>query len=187
MKAILVIAMSLVSFSASADYFKAGVGYSLGGEVKLDNNGAGPSSIDLDSNFVSPLLLAYGFEVMGDVHGEVEVAYSKNDYDVTGAANEPTVLTGAFNIVGNAPLGAVTLTGGAGLTYGSYDTDLAGADAATAFGLQVFGGLDLPVSEAMTVGAEFRYMTTVTKFDIGSNVDASYNNTSLMINAKFGM
>ena len=187
MKAIFVIALSLGSFSASADYFKAGIGYSLGGKVKLDNNGAGPSSIDLDNNFISPLLLAYGFEMMGDVHGEVEVAYSKNDYDVTGATNEPTVLTGAFNIVGNAPLGAVTLTGGAGVTFGSYDSDLAGADAGTAFGLQLFGGMDFPVSEAMKIGAEFRYMTTVTKFDLGSDVDGSYNNTSLIINAKFGM
>ncbi len=188
MKAILVIALSIVSFSASADYFKAGVGYNFGGDVQYTGT-TGSITGDLDSTFMAPLLLAYGFEMMGDVHGEIEVAYRQHEFkDIAGLTviNEPTFLTGAFNIVGNAPLGAVTLTGGAGAFFGQYDPDDT-SDSGTGFGLQIFAGLDLPVSEAMTLGAELRYMTTVSDIGLDNDVDAEYKSTSLIINAKFGM
>ena len=188
MKAILVIAMSLVSFSASANYFKAGLGFNVGGEVQYSDP-TGSLTADLDNTFMAPLLVAYGFEVMGDVHGEVELAYRKHEFkDIGGAAvvNEPTFLTGAFNIVGNAPVGAVTLTGGAGAFFGQYDPDST-SDSGTGFGLQIFAGLDLPINEAMTIGGELRYMTTVSDIGLDNNIDAEYSNTAIIINAKFGM
>lgn len=185
MKAILMIAMSLVSFSASANYFKAGLGFNVGGEVEFENS-TGSVTGDLDSTFMAPLLVAYGFEVMGDVHGEVELAYRKHEYDTAGATAEPTFLTGAFNIVGNAPMGGITLTGGAGAFFGQFDSDSA-LDSGSGFGLQLFGGVDFAVNEAMTVGGEVRYMTTVSDIGLDGNTDASYSSTAVMINAKFGM
>jgi opacity protein-like surface antigen len=188
MKAILVIAMSLVSFSASANYFKAGLGFNVGGEVEYTDP-TGTSKGDWDNTFMTPLLLAYGFDMMGDVYGEVELGYRKHEIkDIGGATviNEPTFLTGAFNIVGNAPMGAVTLTGGAGAFFGQYDSDSA-LDSGTGFGLQVFGGVDFAVNEAMTIGGELRYMTTVSDIGLEFDNDASYSSTSVLINAKFGM
>ncbi len=185
MKAILVIAMSLVSFSASADYFKAGLGFNVGGEVEFENTG-GSATGDLDSTFMAPLLVAYGFEVMGDVHGEVELAYRTHEYDTAGSTAEPSFLTGAFNIVGNAPMGGVTLTGGAGAFFGQFDSDSL-FDSGTGFGLQLFGGVDFAINESMTIGGEVRYMTTVTDIGLELDTDATYTSTAVMINAKFGM
>ncbi len=189
MKAILLIAMSLVSFSASANYFKAGLGFNVGGEVEYSAP-AGSTTGDWDSTFMTPLLLAYGFDMMGDVYGEVELGYRKHEIkDIGGftVINEPTFLTAAFNIVGNAPMGAVTLTGGAGAFFGQYDPDDTTSDAGTGFGLQLFGGVDFAVNEAMTIGGELRYMTTVSDIGLDNSVDAEYTSTAVMINAKFGM
>lgn len=182
------LATLLVSFSASANYFKAGLGYAVGGDVKMEGPNVlnGSDKEDIDGSFMSPLMFAYGFEMIGDVHGEVELAYRKNDLD-GGSTLNPTALTAAFNVVGNAPMGALSLTGGAGVTFGSYDLDLDPFDAGTAFGLQIFGGVDFPINETVSLGGELRYMTTVTDADIGFETDYSYNNTSLMFNAKFGM
>ena len=135
---------------------------------------------------MSPLLLAYGFEMMGDVHGEIELAYRANEYDDSTVGNKPTFLTGAFNIVGNAPLSSVTLTGGAGVFFGQFDSD-ANYNTGSAFGLQIFGGLDFPINESVTLGGELRYMTTVTKIGLDNDWDGSYNNTSVLFNVKFGM
>jgi hypothetical protein len=190
MKLFMVVMMSLASLNASADYFKAGLGYSVGGEAEVE---VGPitSTGDFDNTFMSPLVLAYGFEMMGDVFGEIEFAYRNNEYDDSTNNSKPTVLTGAFNFVGAAPLGAITLTGGAGFTFGSYDFDANGYDAGTALGVQLFGGLDFPLNETISIGGEFRYMTTVTKIDAGSvagnDVEGSYNNASVLFNVKFGM
>jgi opacity protein-like surface antigen len=185
MKFSMLMATMLMSVSASADYFKAGVGYSVGGEIEVE----GPTSTateDLDGAFLAPLILAYGFEVMGDVHGELEFAYRTTGYD-NDVEGDPTAMTAGFNLVGNAPMGFATLTGGAGFTFGSYDIDTTGADSGTAFGVQLFGGLDFPINEAVTIGGEFRYMTTLTKFDVADGFEGSYNNTSLLFNVKFGM
>jgi opacity protein-like surface antigen len=186
MKLVMVIAMSLMSFSASADYFKAGLGFNIGGEVKDETPGSTTGSSDLDNTFMTPLLLAYGFEMMGDVHGEVELAYRQHEYDLTGATSEPTFLTGAFNIVGNAPMGGVTLTGGAGAFFGQFDAD-SSSGSGTGFGLQLFGGADFAINEAVTLGGEFRYMTTVADIGLDNNADVSYNSMALMFNVKFGM
>ncbi len=187
MKLGILLAALLVSFSASADYFKAGLGYGIGGKEKFTDD-TSSSTLQLDNALMTPLVLAYGFEIMGDVHGEVELAYRKTEYDENGVANaEPSALTAGFNVVGNAPMGVVTLTGGAGLLFGSFDSDIVGDDAGTAFGLQLFGGVDFPINETVTLGGELRYMTTVTKADVGSGTDMSYNNTSLIFTAKFGM
>lgn len=184
MKLVVAIAMMFVSFNASADYFKAGLGYAVGGKVKA--SGAGSGEADLDTGVPSPLLLAYGFEMMGDVHGELEFSYRSNEYDVPGATAEPTFINGAFNVVGNAPMGGVTLTGGAGFTFGSFDPDNA-TDAGTALGVQLFGGVDFPINETVSLGGEFRYLTTITKIDAGSGIDYSYDNASVLFNIKFGM
>lgn len=185
MKAILVIALSIVSFSASADYFKAGLGYNVGGEVEYTDP-TGSSKEDLGGTFMAPLILAYGFEMMGDVHGEIELAYRAHEYDDSTIINEPTFLTGAFNIVGNAPMGGITLTGGAGAFFGQFDSDSV-LDSGTGFGLQIFGGVDFAVNEAMTLGAEVRYMTTVADIGLENDVDGSYSSTAVLFNAKFGM
>lgn len=190
MKMFFALAILFVSFNASADYFKAGLGYGVGGEAEVE---VGPitSKGDFDSTFMTPLILAYGFEMMGDVYGEIEFGYRKNEYEDPTNLSEPTALTGAFNVVGNAPLGSVTLTGGAGFTFGSYDLDANNYDAGTAFGVQLFGGLDFPINESVTLGGEFRYMTTVTQFDAGTvagnKVEGTYSNTSVLFNVKFGM
>ncbi len=184
MKLVLVIAMSLATFSASANYFKAGLGMNIGGEVEVQSPGTG--NFDLDNTFATPILLAYGFDVMGDVYGEVELAYRAHEYDVTGATAEPTFLTGAFNIVGTAPMGGVILTGGAGAFFGQFDADSTSGEG-TGFGLQLFGGLDFPINETVMLGGEFRYMTTVSDIGLDNNVDVSYNSMAVMFNAKFGM
>ncbi|MBY0385389.1 porin family protein [bacterium] len=184
MKFLTMIAMVLISFNASADYFKGGLGYNMGGEVKFDSTGSSAKS-DLDNTFMSPLLLAYGFEMMGDVHGEIELAYRQHKYDPSVSA-EPTFLTVGYNVVGNVPMGGVTLTGGAGAFYGQFDSDSI-LGKGTGFGLQLFGGLDFVLNETVTLGGEFRYMTTVADIGLDNNVDASYNSMALMFNVKFGM
>lgn len=185
MKLTMFAAIFLIGLNASADYFKAGLGFGVGGKVKAENS-TNSQSVDLENGFSSPLLLAYGFEMIGDTHGEIEFSYRKNEYDATGATAEPSFINGAFNVVGNAPMGGITLTGGAGITFGNFDPDSA-SDAGTAFGMQFFGGLDFPINEAITLGGEVRYMTTITKIDLGNNVEADYNNTSVLLNLKFGM
>lgn len=185
MKTILCIVMSLVSLSASADYFKAGLGYNVGGDVQY-SDATGSSTFDLDNTLVSPLLFAFGFEMMGDVHGEIELAYRQHELDST-ATQEPSFLSGAFNIVGNAPMGVVTLTGGAGVFFGKWDADTTVPSSGTGFGLQLFGGLDFLLNDTVSLGTEFRYMTTVADIGLSNNVDAEYNNMAVMFNAKFGM
>jgi len=186
MKAILVIAMSLASFSASADYFKAGLGYNIGGEVQ-ESSSTGSTSTDLDATFMAPLLLAYGFEMMGDVHGEIELAYRQHEYDNATVIAEPTFLTGAFNVVGNVPMGGFTLTGGAGAFFGQFDSDVATLGEGTGFGLQLFGGIDFLLGNDVTLGGEFRYMTTVSDISLDLNRDVEYNSMAVIFNAKFGM
>ncbi len=186
MKVLLLIAMSLVSLNASADYFKAGLGMNVGGEVK-ETSPTGSSKTDLDSTFMAPLLLAYGFEMMGDVHGEIEVAYRQHEFDDSTAIAEPSFLTAAFNVVGNVPMGGVTLTGGAGAFFGQYDSDVSPLGEGTGFGLQLFGGVDFSLGNDVTLGGEFRYMTTVSDISLDLNRDVEYNSMAVMFNAKFGM
>lgn len=185
MKTILSLAMLIFSFNASADYFKLGLGYNMGGEVKAKDS-SGSATYDLDNTFMAPLLLAYGFEMVGDVHGELELSYRKHKYDNSQSTAEPSFLTGAFNVVGNIPTGAVILTGGAGAFFGSFNSDSVAGNG-TGFGLQIFGGVDFPVNEELTLGGEFRYMTTVADIGLDKSVDASYNSMALMFTAKFGM
>lgn len=187
MKLFTIIAMVLISLNASADYFKGGLGYTIGGDAKLESSVADAED-DLDKTFGSPIVLAYGFEMMGEVHGEVELSYRKNDGE-TDPSEDVTVLAGAFNVVGNAPMGAITLTGGAGITFGTYDVSSFDKKG-TAFGLQFFGGADFPINETISVGGEIRYMTTITDFEtevLGVEFDGSYKNTALLFNVKFGM
>lgn len=199
MKIFLSFVIIFCALNASADYFKAGLGYSVGGTFEVESPAFTQNEDDLKNMFLSPILVAYGFEIAGDVHGEVELAYSQSEFDINSGGNEkPTVLTVGMNLVGNAPLGSVILTGGAGITYGNYDSDASVSvgpttydiDSGSAFGLQLFGGLDFPISESVSLGAEFRYMTTVTKIDLeprSSDVEGTFQNTSVLFNVKFGM
>lgn len=185
MKFLMIAMMMFISFQASANYFKGGLGFNVGGEVEYDLPASSTIKGDFDNTFMSPLLLAYGFDMMGDVYGEIEVAYRQHEYDPSGTA-EPTFLTGAFNVVGNAPVGDLTLTGGAGAFFGNFDTD-ANAGSGTGFGLQLFGGVDFALNEDVTLGGELRYMTTVSDIGLDGNIDASYSSTAILFNAKFGM
>lgn len=187
MKFFMIALMVFTSFQASADYFKGGIGYNVGGKVSGDHPTLSIPDEDLDSTFLAPLLLAYGFEMVGDVHGEVEIAYRKHEYKDDTATAEPTFLTGAFNIVGYAPAGGVILTGGAGAFFGNFDSDNSALGKGTGLGLQVFGGFDFQVNEGLKLGGELRYMTTVTDIGLDNDVDASYDSMSVLFNAKFEM
>jgi len=182
-------AILLFSFGASANYFKGGLGYSLGGEYEEANN-VTSGDVDLDNTFMNPLVLAYGFEIMGDVSGEIELGYSALETDNNPSA-EAKFISGAFNVVGAVPVGPVSLTGGAGAFFGQLDVDLAGYDTATGFGLQAFAGVDFNVTDAFSIGGEFRYRTSLSKFDVADtangDLEAEFTNTSLLAVVKFGM
>ncbi len=186
MKFLMIAMMMFTSFQASANYFKAGLGFNVGGEVETEIPALGTTKSDLDNTFMSPLLLAYGFDMMGDVYGEIEVGYRQHEYDPS-STEEPTLLTGAFNVVGNAPMGGVILTGGAGAFFGSFDSEDTTAGTGTGFGLQIFGGVDFALNEDVKLGGELRYMTTVSDIGLDNNIDASYSSTSAIFNVKFGM
>jgi opacity protein-like surface antigen len=183
MKALVLVLGLLLSVNSYADYFKGGLGYSLGGEVSL--SGAGSGTDDLDSSFLFPIIAAYGFEVYDQFNAEVEVAFRNNDYDETDA--DASATTVALNAVGAVPVGGAKLTGGLGVLFGSFDPGIALLDAGTAFGIQIFGGVDFPIQDNITLGGEIRYLTTITDADFGNDVDGEYSNTALMFVAKFGL
>ncbi len=189
MKLLLVILLASLGSQANAAYLKAGLGYNLGGKTNFEASGTSFGG-DLKKDFIAPLLFAYGFEMTENVYGEIEAAYRKTKYDDSGASNQPTALTGAFNVVGNMPMENISLTGGIGALFGSFDPDGVGYKSGTAFGLQVFGGLDFNLTQNMKIGGELRHMTTITKASVGAsstNFDYSYNNTSLLVNLKLAM
>jgi opacity protein-like surface antigen len=180
MKALIVLLSGLLfSVSSYANYFKGAIGYSLGGNTKFSGDSVTSETDKHDTQFLFPMLVAYGFEMTNEVYGEVEVAYRSTEYDVSNSI-KPKALTAAFNVVGNVPLDAVNLTGGIGATIGQYGDLAAGFDTGTAFGVQAFGGVDFKIQDNVTLGAELRYFTTITKIDIGSGVDAEFTNTAVL-------
>lgn len=184
MRAFVLLSALLFTVNSQANYFKGGVGYSLGGETKFSGNSN--ASVDHKDQFLSPLLVAYAFEMTNEVYGEIEVAYRNNEYDVSGSSNtvRNKVLTAAFNLVGNVPLGVPVLTGGIGATFGRY-ADLANnVNDGTAFGVQAFGGLDFKIQDNVTIGGELRYMTTISKIDLGNGIDGEYTSTAVMFTFK---
>lgn len=182
-KALVLLSISLFSLSSQANYFKGGVGYAIGGEVESDT-----VSLDLDNQFLSPLLVAYGIEMYDNLHVELEAAYRMNEYDVSGNTVDPKVFTFGVNLAGAFPVSdAVSLAGGIGLTYGKYgDFETGGHDDET-LGAQVFAGADFKVQDNITLGGELRYFTTMSDFESSPGTDVSYQQTALMFNAKFSL
>lgn len=159
----------------TGNYIKGSTGLTLGGETEVNG-----MSADLDDDFLTPLIFAYGFNLTDDFQGEFEFSYRSNDYE--GAGNtDAEVLALAFNVVNSWVLqNNLFLTGGVGGTLGQYD--LAPSIDGFALGLQVFIGMDYKIHERTTIGGEFRHFRTLTEAD-----DADFDNTSLLFTAKYDL
>lgn len=190
MSKFLVLMIAFFSVSANANYFKGGLGYTLSGEGKATGGGNNLTE-KLDSEFLFPIIAAYGIEVYDQFYVEIEGSFRKNEYkDIPAGftSAEPKILALAVNGAGSLPLtDAISLAGGVGLTFGSYSELFINADSGTALGVQVFGGADFKLQENITLGGEIRHFTTMTKVDLGQGADGSYKNTALLFVAKFAM
>lgn len=163
----------------AAGYFKGGLGMSFGGEMGIDSTNV---DVDLDSGFFFGG--AYGMHLSDMLAVEVEITHRMNDLD--DSVLETTMTNLAFNGVFNFPIGGpVAPYFGGGLTLGTYGLEAGSYDeSGFGFGLQFFGGASFKVQENIFIGADLRYLITLSDVEI-DDVDFDFSHLGLLGNVRF--